>query len=58
MYYLFDEHDPETVVREFVETDPQLLETRTRKTIVEEAGNHGRAWSDAVRAVLDDLGVE
>lgn len=54
VYYLFEEHDPETVVRTFVETNPQLLENRTHKAIVEEVGNHGRAWADAARSVLDD----
>lgn len=58
VYYLFEEHDPEVVVREFLRTNPQVLETRTRKAIVESVGRHGRAWSGAVRVVLDELEIE
>lgn len=58
VYYLFDEHDPEDVIREFLEVNPQLLENRTRKAIVEDVGNHGSEWSDAVKSVLDDIGPE
>lgn len=58
VYYLFEEHDPEAVVREFVETNPQVLANRTRKGIVEAVGRHGRTWSEAVRVVLTDLDIE
>ena len=58
VYYLFDEHDPEAVVRKFLELNPQLLENRTRKAIVEDVGNHGRSWSAAIRTVLDERSFE
>ena len=58
VYYLFGEHDPEGVIRKFINVNPQLLETRSRKAIVEEVGKNGKQWSKAIRRVLDEFDIE
>lgn len=58
IYYLFDDHQAEEVIRKFIEVNPQILDARSRKAIVGAVGRHGKEWSTAVKRVLDDLGIE
>ena len=58
VYYLFDDHEPEAVLRAYFERNPQVLENRTRKAIVTEVGTHGRDWRAAAKVVLDEIRPE
>ena len=55
VYYLFDEHDPENVLRRFFEVNPEILGNRSNKAIVESVGGFGKEWSDAVKGVLAEF---
>lgn len=55
VYYLFGQHEPESVIKKFIEVNPELLENRGRKPIVGDVGNYGNEWSSAIKSILDDL---
>lgn len=52
--YLDDEHDPEVVVRAFLEANPGLTGRKSRHGLTALFGNHGHTWKQAASTVLDD----
>lgn len=55
VYYLFDNHNPGDVIRKFFQTNPQVLENRSRKAITEEVGGYGKDWADALKVIFEDF---
>ncbi|MFC6723476.1 hypothetical protein ACFQE1_03540 [Halobium palmae] len=47
-------HDPDRVLRTFVNTNPQLVKHKTRRGLSQMIGDHGRQWKQAATEVLGD----
>jgi len=52
IYYLFDDHKPEDVLRVFLETHPETLENRSTNVITRAVGRYGKSWKEAAQNVL------
>ena len=52
VFYLFDVHKPEYVLRIFFETHPEVLENMSDSVIIQEVGGYGKLWRQAVRKLL------
>jgi hypothetical protein len=52
VFYLFEDHDPEEVLRIFFEIHPEVLENKSYSVITEKVGGYGKSWRQAVRRVL------
>jgi hypothetical protein len=50
--YLFEEHDPEDVIRVFIEANPEVVENRSVGSLVTETGGYGKLWRKAARLVF------
>ena len=54
VFYLFDEHKPEPVIREFLDANPDALD-RPRNAIARDVGNYGAEWAKAIQRILDEI---
>ena len=52
VYYLEDEHDRRAVVEKFLNENPKLVETKSRKGLRQMLRKNGRQWHDAIDAVF------
>jgi len=52
--YLFEDHDPETVVETYLETNPEVLDERSIHELIPMVADYGREWRAAIRTLLDD----
>lgn len=57
VYYLAQEHDPETVVRKYVEVNNQVLDELPLKTITDKFNNVDPSFGPAWKRVADDYDV-
>ena len=53
--YFIDEHEREAVVRAFLDANPQLIEAKSRRSLVGAIGGHGRSWRAAARTVIGEF---
>jgi hypothetical protein len=53
VYYLFDDHDPDEVLRTFFEFHTEIFRHKTEASITQQVGRYGRSWKKAVRRVLN-----
>ena len=53
IYYLAS-HDKETVIRAFLEVNPDFVEEKTRKGFHRMVRSHGLSWGEAAREVSSD----
>lgn len=52
VYYLKDEHSKEAVLRAFLDANPRLVETKTRKGLRGMLRQQGRQWYDVIDEVF------
>lgn len=52
VFYLFNNHHPEEVLRTFLETYPETLENRSVRGIIQDIGGYGQSWKKVARRVV------
>lgn len=55
VYYLDEQHDPESVLRTFFKTNDALVQNKSRHGITLGVRNHNPNWVDTAKDLLDEL---
>lgn len=58
VYYLVDEHDPEDVVRHYIEANPKHVDGVCKNAFTQHIGSWGSEWREVARRLGDELGLE
>lgn len=55
VYYLKDEHDPETVIRTFFDANEQMRDAKSYHSLIQAVSDHHPDWGDIAKGFLPEL---